>query len=256
MDLRGRKAIITGGAGFIGKAIADTLAEMGADLCLVDRPGCEFETIKEDLEEKWGVTVGHYPCDLESQEQRVELVSQIEAIDLLVNNAAFVGDSKLTGWAESFDGQSTETWRRALEVNLTAVFELSRELAPQLSASGKGVIINIGSIYGVSAPDYSLYANTKMANPAAYCASKAGLLQLTKWLSTTLAPKVRVNAISPGGVWRGQPKEFVDRYNTRTPLGRMACEEDFKGAVAYLASDLSAYVTGQNLLVDGGWTSW
>ena len=95
-----------------------------------------------------------------------------------------------------------------------------------------------------------------MANPAAYAASKGGLLQLTRWLATTLAPKIRVNAISPGGIARNQPSSFVERYEARTPLGRMATEDDFRGAIAYLASDMSTYVTGQNLRVDGGWCSW
>jgi NAD(P)-dependent dehydrogenase (short-subunit alcohol dehydrogenase family) len=95
-----------------------------------------------------------------------------------------------------------------------------------------------------------------MGNPAAYAASKGGLIQLTRWLATTIAPDVRVNVISPGGVYRNQPKKFVKRYVAKTPLGRMAIEEDFKGVIAYLASDLSAYVTGQNIIVDGGWTAW
>ncbi len=101
-----------------------------------------------------------------------------------------------------------------------------------------------------------LYDETPLGNAAAYGASKGGLLQLTRWLATVMAPYVRVNAISPGGVWRNQPEIFVKRYEERTPLRRMGMEEDFKGAAAYLASDLSAYVTGQNLAVDGGWTTW
>ena len=117
-------------------------------------------------------------------------------------------------------------------------------------------MINISSIYGQWGPDLSLYEGTKMANPAAYSASKGGLDQLTRWLACTLAPDIRVNAISPGGVARGQPISFVERYNARTPLGRMATEDDFRGAVAYLASDLSAYVSGQILSVDGGWGIW
>ncbi len=102
----------------------------------------------------------------------------------------------------------------------------------------------------------SLYEDTAMGNPAAYAASKGGLTQLTRWLSTVLAPDIRVNCISPGGIARGQDEKFVKRYETRTPLKRMGKEEDMKGALLYLASDLSAYVTGQNLLVDGGWTAW
>ena len=119
-----------------------------------------------------------------------------------------------------------------------------------------GSIINVASIYGVLGPNYSLYEGTDMGNPAAYAVSKGGLIQLTRWLSTTLAPDIRVNTISPGGVFRNQADEFVHRYESRTPLGRMAREEDFIGVTAYLASDLSAYVTGQNLIVDGGWTAW
>jgi len=117
-------------------------------------------------------------------------------------------------------------------------------------------VILVSSIYGMVAPDWSLYRDTTMANPAAYGASKGGLIQLARYLATLMAPAVRVNALTPGGAWRGQPDPFHERYKARTPLRRMATEEDFKGAAAYLASDLSAYVTGQNLIVDGGWTAW
>ena len=133
---------------------------------------------------------------------------------------------------------------------------MSKGLYPKLKQSGHGSIINVASIYGISGPDYSLYEDTAMGNPAAYAASKGGLLQLTRWLATTLAPEVRVNAISPGGVFRNQPEIFVARYRNRTPLQRMAVEDDFKGVMAYLVSDLSSYVTGQNMIVDGGWTCW
>ena len=117
-------------------------------------------------------------------------------------------------------------------------------------------IINIASIYGLYGPDWSLYEGTNMNNPAAYAASKGGLIQLTKWLATTIAPEVRVNAISPGGIFRNQSTIFVKRYEDKTPLGRMASEDDFRGAIAYLATDMSKYVTGQNFSVDGGWGVW
>ena len=123
-------------------------------------------------------------------------------------------------------------------------------------AKGKGAIINIASIYGSYGPDWSLYEGTNMSNPSAYCASKGGLIQFTRWLATTIAPRIRVNTISPGGVFRNQQEAFVQRYEAKTPLGRMAKEDDFRGAIAYLASDLSKYVTGQNLAVDGGWGIW
>jgi NAD(P)-dependent dehydrogenase (short-subunit alcohol dehydrogenase family) len=117
-------------------------------------------------------------------------------------------------------------------------------------------VILFSSIYGLVGPDLGLYAGTKMANPAGYGASKGGLVSLARHLATVLAPKVRVNAITPGGIERGQPASFRKRYKARAPLARMAVEEDLKGAVAYLAGDLSAYVTGHDLVVDGGWTAW
>lgn len=260
MSLKDRRALITGAAGRIGRVIAQTLAELGADLLLVDRPGSIYEPLVQEIEHDWPVTVQTFDCDLEVQGDRDRLVESIRqqggGLDVLVNNAAFVGTSGLQGWATDFEQQTVETWRRALEVNLTAVFDLSKGLALLLKQSKGGSIINIASIYGSYGPDYSLYAGTEMDNPAAYAASKGGLIQLTRWLATTLAPQVRANTISPGGVFRNQPEVFVKRYEARTPLARMATEDDFRGAIAYLASDLSLYVTGQNLAVDGGWGRW
>ena len=179
-----------------------------------------------------------------------------DGLNILINNAAFVGTSELQGWHVPFEKQTVDTWRRAMEVNLTAAFDLCQGLAPMLKIAKGANIINITSIYGEYGPDWSLYKNTSMSNPAAYAASKGGLIQFTRWLATTLAPHVRVNAISPGGISRNQPANFVQRYEARTPLGRMATEDDFRGVVAHLSSDLSKYVTGQNLAVDGGWGVW
>jgi NAD(P)-dependent dehydrogenase (short-subunit alcohol dehydrogenase family) len=143
-----------------------------------------------------------------------------------------------------------------LEVNVTAAFHLSQKLSGLLKNTGNGSIVNVSSIYGVVGPDMSLYNGTEMGNPAAYSVSKGGLIQLTKWLSTVMAPHVRVNCISPGGLARNQPESFSAKYIEKTPLKRMGIEEDFKGAVLYFASDLSQWVTGVNLMVDGGWTAW
>ncbi len=260
MSLKGRRALITGAVGGIGRVIAQTLAELGADLLLVDQLGSNYGPLVQEIEHDWHVKVQTFDCDLEVQGDRDHLIEsvrqQVGGLDVLVNNAAFVGTSGLRGWVTDFEQQTVETWRRALEVNLTAGFDLTKGLAPLLKQSKGGSIINIASIYGTYGPDYSLYADTEMGNPAAYAASKGGLIQLTRWLAATLAPQVRVNTISPGGVFRNQPEVFVKRYEARTPLARMATEDDFRGAIAYLASDLSLYVTGQNLAVDGGWGIW
>lgn len=258
--MKGRRALVTGAAGGIGRVIARTLAELGADLVLVDRPEAHFGALVDDLAHTWGVQVKIFGCDLESQEDRHRLLTlilnQFDSIDVLVNNAAFVGTSGLAGWTTDFEQQAIDTWRRALEVNLTAPFDLAKGLVPLLRQNNNGSIINICSIYAKYGPDYSLYADTEMGSPAAYAASKGGLNQLTRWMATTLAPDIRVNSISPGGVFRNQPAVFVQRYAARTPLARMATEDDFSGAIAYLASDLSKYVTGQDMAVDGGWGIW
>ena len=260
MSLKDRRALITGANGHIGRVIALTLAELGADLILVDRPGSDYKKLINEITKSYKVDVQTYSCDLGIENDRKKLISTLSTegipLSILVNNAAFVGDTNLDGWVTSFEQQSVDTWRNAMEVNLTAVFSLVQGLCPLLKNSKGANIINIGSTYGKWGPDHRLYEGTSMGNPAAYAASKGGLIQLTRWLATTLASGIRVNTISPGGVFRNQPDVFVKRYNERTPLGRMATEDDFRGAIAYLASDLSSYVTGQNLAVDGGWGIW
>jgi len=256
-DMRGRRALITGGTGHLGRVMADTLAELGASIVLLDRLGTGFQAIEKQITQTWGRECISIACDLEVEEERKQAISQIKrdgkGINCLINNAAFVGSSQLEGLNTCFEKQSLASWRRAIEVNLTAPFHLSQAFAPELRAANGGNIINITSIYGEFGPDWSLYEGTSMGNPAAYGASKGGLAQLTRWLATNLAPDIRVNAISPGGVFRNQNPAFVERYEQKTPLKRMAAEDDIRGAITYLASDLSSYVTGQTLRVDGGW---
>lgn len=260
ISLEGRVAAVTGGAGHIGRAIAETFAELGASVAIVDHPAAAPADAAKALDRDFGGRTAAIDADLAHEDQVRAVPSRIArelgGLDILVNCAAYVGTSDLPGWGVGFNDQSTVAWRAALEVNLTAPFILSQAAAELLGRSGQGSIINVGSIYGVLGPDWRLYEGTSMANPAAYAASKGGLMQLTRWLATTLAPAIRVNAIVPGGVARQQPESFVRSYVARTPLGRMAREEDFKGAAAYLAGDMSAYVTGQLLVVDGGWSAW
>ncbi len=261
MSLQGRRAVITGAGGHLGRTFAATLAEMGADLVLVDRDEAALIAAQDSLRAqgaKGDITLAL--CELESQAARRALIDGLLAenrdVNILINNAAFVGSTQIEGWAVPFEQQSIDTWRRAIEVNLTAAFELCQGLAPLMRRAVGANIINIASIYGEYGPNWALYEGTAMSNPAAYGASKGGLIQLTRWLATTIAPQVRVNAISPGGIARGQPDSFAQAYVARTPLQRMGSEADFAGAVAFLASDMSAYVTGQILTVDGGWGVW
>ncbi len=241
-DLSGRRALVAGGAGHLGRAVCEALAELGAEVAIVDLHDADVF------------------ADLADEAATREAVRQVDAklggLDVLVHCAALVGQTELAGWSVPFEEQTVEAWDLALRVNLTSAFVLAHEARTALTASGHGSVILFGSTYGVVGPDFGLYEGTQMANPAAYGASKGGVLQLARYLATELAPAVRVNSITPGGVERGQPEVFQERYRARTPLGRMATEEDLKGAVAFLASDLSAYVTGHNLVVDGGFTAW
>src|SRR6185503_10864539 len=260
MDLRGRVALVSGGAGHIGTLAGRTLAELGASVAVLDRVESDCRRVADAIRAETGVDAVGIAADLASEEATRAAVRQtierLGRLDVLVHSAAWLGGTTAAGWTVPFAQQTVEAWDQALRVNLTAAFVLVQEAAPVLARSGHGSVILLGSIYGVVGPDASLYAGTAMTNPWGYGASKGGLLQLVRYGATTLAPHVRVNAISPGGIWRGHLEVFHARYRARTPLGRMATEEDLKGAVAYLASDLSAYVTGHNLLVDGGWTAW
>jgi NAD(P)-dependent dehydrogenase (short-subunit alcohol dehydrogenase family) len=253
MRLTGRRALVIGGAGRLGRVAVATLRELGAKTAVLDLPEVLRRTSSSH-----GVAVA---CDLRDDQQTRHAIRRatrhhLKGLEILVHSAAYTGQTNVPGWATSFDRQTVRAWEEAMRVNVTSAFIAVQEARQALAASGRGSVIFLASIYGVVGPDQRLYTGTAMHHPIGYDVSKGGLLQLTKALATTLAPKIRVNAISPGGVWDGQPETFRRRYIERTPLKRMATPEDVKGAIAYLASDLSAYVTGHNLIVDGGWTIW
>lgn len=257
-SIDGKRILITGAGGHLGSALASALAVGGATVLLADRDEEALAKVMKGL----GSSAGHqsFVVDLEDGADRERFVSEIAAyapvVDGLVHNAAFVGTSALDGWAVPFEEQSLETWRRALEVNVTAPFHLTQALLPLLKKAQAPSVVTIGSVHGVVGPDWGLYEGLPMASPAAYAASKGALIHLTTWFATTLAPHVRCNSVSPGGLERSQPSQFVTRYQERTPMGRMGSENDIVGAIVYLLSDASAYVTGQNIVVDGGYSAW
>jgi NAD(P)-dependent dehydrogenase (short-subunit alcohol dehydrogenase family) len=260
INLQQRCAIVTGGGGYIGLAICETLMELGANVAVLDinKTACE-ERCFELNQRNYNTAAIPMPVDLSDEKEISQsILNSIEkmgGLDILVHSAAFVGTTDYPGWAVPFEHQTVKAWDEAMRVNLTSAFVMVQVAKPFLQESERASIIFIGSIYGVVGPDNRLYEGTNMVTPAAYAASKGGLSQLSRYLGTILAPKIRVNTIISGGVWREQPESFHNRYKEKTPLRRMAVEEDIKGAVAYLASDLSAYVTGTNLVVDGGWTA-
>ncbi len=256
LTMTGMTALITGGGGHIGRASCEALAAKGCNIAVLDK--ADAVAFCGELASKYGVEAAQIACDLMSPADLEAVASQMTdrfgGCDVLVNNAAFYDD--MPGWGVPFGQEGYDAWVAVLRVNLIAPFMLAQSLAPLLRASGKGSVVNVASIYGVVGPDHGLYAGTDMTNPAAYAASKGGLIAVSKWLSTVLAPEVRVNTVTPGGVARGQLPQFVERYEAKTPLGRMATEQDVAYAIAMLTDPGAGYITGQNVLVDGGWTAW
>lgn len=258
--VKNQVCLITGSSGYLGREFAMTLAEMGFDLILTDRNLKEIIFLKKKIKKNFKIKVSCKSCNLLSLKSRASLIkfvrSKTNKLHLIVNNAGLTGIKEKFKFnkKKSLKIQSVKNFNEHLEVNLTSVFHLIKDLSDLLFNSKKGKIINIGSIYASVAPKWDLYNDQKMNNRAGYSASKAGLLHLTKWFATNLAPYVRVNMISPGGIFRGHNKKFLNKYNSQVPLKRMANIKDINGTLIYLASDLSQYVTGQNLIVDGGWT--
>ena len=251
-----KKILVTGAAGHLGRALSGYLVANGATVYAVDRDREGLDRLKLETPPVSRNAMLPIAADLASEVDRTRAVRAVcdhtDSLDGVVFAAAFVGTSELEGWSVPFQDQHLDAWRLAIELNLTAPFHLTQLLEPLLRGGTDPSIVNIGSIYASMAPDWSLYDDLALSNPAAYSASKAGLRQLTKWLATLLAPDIRVNMVSPGGILRDQPEEFVTRYSARTPLGRMAEEQDVVGQVVNLLSASSSYITGQDIVVDGG----
>ena len=252
-SLSGRVVLITGGSGSIGSTLASAFLQQGCSVVTVD--------LMESA--AFGDVGGHHThlvVDLANLAAVADLPSRVldayGRLDIVVCAAAFVGTSATKGWTVPFEEQDESMWGHVLGVNLTANFALIKAAFEPLAANGVGSVILVSSIYALVAPRPSLYEGLPIDNPAGYAVSKAGVTQLARWLSTTMAPDVRVNILTPGGVFRDHDPEFVRRYESLTPLARMASENDLVGPVLFLASDLARYVTGHDLVVDGGFSVW
>ena len=252
-SLSDRVVLITGGSGHIGSMLASAFLDQNSLVVTVDRAGSPA------LSDTDGRHV-HFEVDLADLAMVTELPSRVldafGRLDVVVCGAAFVGTSAVDGWAVPFLEQDESMWDYVLRVNLTANFALIKAAAGPLAENRVGSVVLISSTYAAVAPRPSLYEGLAIDNPAGYSASKAGVTQLARWLSTAMAPEVRVNSLTPGGVFRDHDPEFVRRYEDLTPLARMASEEDFVGPILFLASDLASYVTGHDLVVDGGYSIW
>jgi 2-deoxy-D-gluconate 3-dehydrogenase len=268
-DLRARVAVVTGGAGLLGAEFCGTLAAAGARVVVADIDSEAAGKLAQKITAEGGqaISLRLDVTDPASVRRMVAVaLEEFGGLDILVNSAAMdpkfdrshhLPDQPSSGAFEDF---SLEAWNQALGVNLTGVFLCCQAAAQPMLKKGKGVIINLSSIYGLSGPDQRIYqqpGKPPQYKPVYYSVTKWGVLGLTQYLATYYAgKKIRVNALSPGGVFNDHNESFVKAYSARAVLGRMAEKDEMNGALLFLASDASAYMTGANLVVDGGWTAW
>ncbi|HYH23021.1 MAG TPA: SDR family oxidoreductase [Azospirillum sp.] len=264
-DLTGKTAVVTGACGILGRHFCSGLASHGARLVVVDLDQGAATALAGEVAGQFGVEAIGIACDISRPEQVEAMVERAIAmfgrIDVLHNNAASKSSS-LNAFFEPIESFSLDTWREVMAVNLDGLFLVARTVGAHMAACGGGSIIQTASIYGVVGPDQRIYEGSEymglaINTPAVYSASKAGVVGLTKYLATYWGAKgVRVNTLTPGGVESGQNDTFKQRYGARIPMGRMAEAREMVGALVWLASDASSYVTGQNIIVDGGLTAW
>jgi NAD(P)-dependent dehydrogenase (short-subunit alcohol dehydrogenase family) len=263
-SLKNKTAIVTGSLGLIGKEHCRALSEAGANVIVadIDSQACEkfAETLQTD-----SIDCGLDVTNKESITQLRDIVlNKYGHIDILVNNAAIndmFENPKAAADQSKFENYPLELWQKSVDVNLTGVFLCSQILGYEMAKQKSGSIINIASTYGISAPDQSLYIKENgmqsFYKPPAYSATKGAVIMFTRYLAAYWGKEnVRVNTLTPGGVENNQDEFFIQKYSAKTQLGRMAKPTDYKGALIFLASEASGYMTGANLVVDGGWTAW
>lgn len=267
-DLAGRVVIVTGGAGLLGREYCRALVQVGTSAVAADVDAAGLDRITSELAGHRGTCIG-VPVDVTDETSVAQLVettlTRFGRIDGLVNNAAIdpkVDQRRGAAFSLAFEDYPLTLWNHALAVNLTGMFLCARAVAPSMLAQKRGAIVNVSSTYGLVSPDQRLYESDRpdlprQFKPVTYAVTKSGVLGLTRYLATYWGGTgIRVNTLSPGGVLHEQPEEFVRRYAARTPMGRMARRDEYCGALLFLLSDASSYMTGSNLVVDGGWTAW
>lgn len=243
-SLKNRVIIVTGGNGLLGKAIVNAVAEAGA--CCIDM----------DIAYETNADLTKMQCDITKPEAVKRCIEQVEAkygrIDGLVNNAY----PRTKDWGVKFENIPYTSWQANVDWQLNSYFYITQQVAAGMTTRENGCIVNIASIYGVVGPDFGVYDNTQMTMPAAYSAIKGGLVNLTRYLASYLGPdQIRVNAVSPGGIFDNQNPTFVENYSKKVPMRRMGLPDDIAPVVVFLLSDAAKYISGQNIIVDGGWTA-
>jgi len=261
-DLNGKTALITGGCGLLGVQHAEAILEFGGEVILTDVISDTSRVIK--LKEKYGTNVSSVYMDVTDKSSIQKVVDKFEKIDILINNAAL--DPKVEDGLEyknRFEHLDLDSWNQTIDVILNGTFLCSQVVVNKMLSTGLeseycrdgGVILNIASDLSIISPDQRIYGDG--VKPASYGVAKAGVVNLTKYLSTYLAKKnIRVNSLSPAGVYNNQSDEFVSKFRNLIPMDRMAKPDEYKGAIVFMCSDASSFMTGHNLVIDGGRTIW
>ena len=267
-DLTGRVVLITGGAGLLGAEHAAAIAEAGGVPVVADLRGGEADKVAREINERYASSASALELDVASRASCEAALAQVLSthgrLDGLINNAALNPKVEGAGLsATRFENYSLELWNRELSVGLTGAFLCAQVFGTHMAAHGGGVIVNVASDLGLIAPDQRIYRRPGLApeqqpvKPVTYSVVKGGLVMLTKYLATYWADAgVRVNALCPGGVYAGQPDDFVEKLSQLIPMGRMARKDEYRAALVFLCSDASSYMTGSNLVIDGGRTCW
>ena len=261
IDFIGKTVVVTGGCGTLGKAMSVRLESLGATVLLLDRKSSNPKKIAKELSVSNRV-IG-FDVDITDEDNVVDVFQELnatyEALHGVINSAAATGEMIVRdgGAFPSFSETSLSAWRAVMRVNIDGNFLVAREVGKIFLAQGYGNLLNISSIYGIRGPDHRIYEDQKFSSFAAYSASKAAVHGLTMWLATYWANKnIRVNTLVPGGVFNNHEKSFEQSYSNRVPMGRMATPNDMIGMALLLISDQSAYITGQQFIVDGGLSAW
>ena len=258
-DLSDRVIIITGAAGNLGSKYAEGLSQAGANLVMADIDYARCKKLGKQLESKYSTKTLAVKLDLTNKISIKNMVSksmkEFSKIDVLINNAAYQGNQKTR--KIKFEDFPLNEWNKAVSVNLTGIFLTCQEVGKIMVKQKNGNIINISSTYGLVAPDQRIYGVSGQNAAAFYYATKAAIINLTRYLASYWnRTGIRVNSLSPGGVENSQEANFIKNYSEKTILGRMAQKDEYIGSIIFLSSDASSYMTGSNLIVDGGWTAW
>ena len=262
-NIEGKTIVLTGSAGRVGSSFAHTLSSVGANVILVDKETKANTKLALDIIKKYKTKAVAQNIDINDSMQVEGLVEFVikkyKKIDVLINNAHFVPRDHPQRDAP-FEKFPVDLWDETISENMKGIFLCSQKIGNTMVKRKKGVIVNISSIYGLIGPDQRIYGKSRLNSPAFYSATKGAMVNLTKYLASYWGPKnIRVNTLTLGGIYDKKlhsGKDFVKNYSYKTMLGRMSNKEDYDGAILFLTSDASSYMTGSNLIIDGGWTAW